>query len=102
MCVMRCINTLHGQSMWTANGKHLIPKWWAIMPGSQTLFQFIPKVLEVLALCRPVKFFHTNLVKRFLYGPRFVHSGIVMLKQERPSPNCCHKVGSTESSTISL
>ena len=30
------------------------------------------------------------------------HGRIVMLKQERPSPNCCHKVGSTESSRMSL
>jgi hypothetical protein len=38
--------------------------------------------VEVRALCRPVKFFHTDLDKPFLYGPRFVHGGIVMLKQE--------------------
>ena len=49
----------------------------------------MPKVfeeVEVRALCRPVKFFHTNLNKPFLYGPRFVHRGIVMLKQERAFP----------------
>jgi hypothetical protein len=50
-------------------------------------------------LCRPVKFFHTDLDKPFLYGPRFVHGGIVMLKQ---CPNCCHKVESTDSSRMSL
>ena len=27
--------------------------------------------VEVKALCRPVKFFHTNLDKPFLYGPHF-------------------------------
>uniref|UniRef100_A0A4W5PS16 Uncharacterized protein n=1 Tax=Hucho hucho TaxID=62062 RepID=A0A4W5PS16_9TELE len=32
------------------------------------------------------KFFNTNLDKPFLYGPRFVHRGIVMLKQERAFP----------------
>ena len=35
-------------------------------------FQFILKVfsgVEVRALCRPVKFFHTDLNKPFLYGP---------------------------------
>jgi hypothetical protein len=61
------------------------------------LGQLIPKVfdgVEVTALCRPVKFFHTDLDKLFMYGPHFVHGGIVMLKQERPSPNGCHKVGS--------
>jgi hypothetical protein len=55
---------------------------WAIRPGSQSVFQFIPKVLdgvEVRALCRAVKFFHTVLNKPFQYGPRFVHRGIVML-----------------------
>ena len=54
--------------------------------GSQSTFQFIPKVfdgVEVRDLCKPVKFFHTNLDKPFLYGPRFVHGGIVMLTQER-------------------
>ena len=58
-------------------------------PGSQTVFQFIPKVfdgVEVKALCRPVKFFHTHLDKPFLYGPRFVQGGIVMLKQDRGIP----------------
>ena len=57
--------------------------------GSQSAFQFIPKVfdgVEVRVLCRPVKFFHTVLDKPFLYGPPFVHGGIVMLKQERGFP----------------
>ena len=52
-------------------------------------FQFIPKVfdgVEVRSLCRPVKFFHTDLDKPFLYGPRFVHEGIVMRKQLRAFP----------------
>ena len=34
-----------------------------IRPGPQSLFQFIPKMfygVEVRALCRPVKFFHTD------------------------------------------
>ena len=53
-----------------------------IRPGSQSVFQFIPKLVngvEVRALCRPVKFFHTDLDKPFLYGHHFVHRGIVML-----------------------
>ena len=44
----------------------------AIRPGSQSTFQFMPKVfdgVEVKALCRPVKFFHTDLNKPFPYGP---------------------------------
>ena len=35
-------------------------------------------------MCRPVKFFHTDLDKP--YGPHFVHRGIVMLKLERAFP----------------
>uniref|UniRef100_A0A8K9WR88 [histone H3]-trimethyl-L-lysine(9) demethylase n=1 Tax=Oncorhynchus mykiss TaxID=8022 RepID=A0A8K9WR88_ONCMY len=42
--------------------------------------------VKVRAMCRPVKFFHIDLNKLFLYGPRFVHGGIVMLKQERAFP----------------
>ena len=41
-------------------------------------FKFIPKVfdgVEVRALCKPVKFFHTDLDKPFLFGPRFVQQG---------------------------
>jgi hypothetical protein len=34
----------------------------------------------------PDKFFHTNPDKTFLYVPRIVHRGIVMLKQERAFP----------------
>ena len=55
----------------------------------QSAFQFILKVfdgVEVRALCRPVKFFHTDLYKPFLYGPHFVHGDIVTLKQERAFP----------------
>ena len=40
----------------------------------------------VRALSMPVQYFHINLDKPFLYGPRFVHGGIVMLKQERAFP----------------
>uniref|UniRef100_A0A673ZXL4 C2H2-type domain-containing protein n=1 Tax=Salmo trutta TaxID=8032 RepID=A0A673ZXL4_SALTR len=41
---------------------------------------------RVRALCRAVKFFHTDLDKTFLYGTCFVHMCIVMLKQERAFP----------------
>ena len=86
--------------------EHEVGHWcWAIRPGSQSAFQFIPKVfneVEVRALCRPVKFFHTDLDKPFLYGHCSMHRGIVMLKQERAFPNCCHKVGSTQLSRMSL
>ena len=61
---------------------------------SQSAFQFIAKVFdgdEVRALCRPVKVFHTDLDKTFLYGPCFVHVGIVMLKQERAFPKLLPK-----------
>ena len=44
-----------------------------------------------------VKFFHNDLGKSFLYGSHFVHGS-----RKGPSPNCCHKVGSTELSRMSL
>jgi hypothetical protein len=47
---------------------------------------FQPDGVEVKALCMPAKFFHTDLDKPFLYGPCFVHGGIVRLKQERAWP----------------
>ena len=34
----------------------------------------------------PVKFFHIDLDKPFLYGPRIVHGSTVMLKQEKAFP----------------
>jgi hypothetical protein len=58
--------------------------------------------VEVRALRRPVKFFHTDLNQPFLYGPCFLHRVIVMLKQERAFPKCCPKVESIELSRISL
>ena len=57
--------------------------------GSQSAFQFIPKVfdgVEVRALSRPVKFLHTDLDKLFLSRSYFVHRSIVLLKQERAFP----------------
>ena len=42
--------------------------------------------VEVRDLCRQVKLLNTNLNKLFLYGPRFVHGGIVTMKQERAFP----------------
>jgi hypothetical protein len=42
--------------------------------------------VEIRALCKLVKFFHTDLDKLFLYGPCFVHRGIVMLKPEKAFP----------------
>ena len=57
---------------------------WAIRAGSQSAFHFIPEVFdgfEVRDLCRPFKFYHTELDKQFLCGPHFVHE--CMLKQER-------------------
>ena len=71
-----------------------------IRPSLQSAFQFIPKVfngVEVRALCRSVTFFHNDLSKSFLYGSHFVHGS-----RKGPSPNCCHKVGSTELSRMSL
>lgn len=55
------------------------------MPGSQLVFQFIPKVsdeVELKVMCRSVKFFCNKVRKLCLYGSGFVVSGIFMLKQE--------------------
>jgi len=55
-----------------------------IRPGSQSDFQFIPKVsagIEVRALCSLVKFFY---IKLFLFV--FINRGIFMLKQEKGLP----------------
>ena len=78
---------------------------WAIWPGSQSAFQFIPKVfdgVEVRALCRSVKLIHTDLDKPFLNGPRFEQWALWCWNRKGPSPNCCYKIWSTESSRMSL
>ena len=52
------------------------------LSSSQLAFQFIHKVLDrvqVQALCRPVKFFHTKLGKAFLYGAGFVNRDSVFI-----------------------
>lgn len=43
--------------------------------GLQLALQFIPEVLGVRAMCRPVEFSHTKLGKPFVYGPGFPHKG---------------------------
>ncbi len=46
---------------------HLVEQWcWTRKPGSQSPFQFIPKVfdgVEVRVLSGPVKFFHVKLIQ---------------------------------------
>ncbi len=62
---------------------------WVLKPGSQSVFLLIPKVLdgvEVRALRRPAKVFHTKLRKPCVDGPGLVY-GL--------STNCWDKVGST-------
>ncbi len=70
--------------------------------GSQSMFQFIPKVLdgvEVRALCRPVTWFHQT--GKIISGS--VRRDIVVLKQEREkNTNCWHKAGITLLSEIPL
>ena len=53
-------------------------------------------------LCADQSSSSTPIDKPFLHGHCFMHGDIVMLKQERAFPNCCHKVKSTESSRMSL
>ncbi|KAK6303711.1 hypothetical protein J4Q44_G00261650 [Coregonus suidteri] len=73
----RCLNIASGTCFHSATSiSEVAHRCWAIRPGSQSVLQFIPKVfdgVEVRALCRPVKFFHTDLDKPYLYGPCFVH-----------------------------
>lgn len=38
----------------------------------QPAFRFIPKVVQVWALCRPVRIFHTRLSKSFLDAPQVI------------------------------
>ncbi len=52
------------------------------------LHRKVPKVLDGVE----VKFFHTKLWKAFLYGPWFVHRGIIMLKQEKIFPKVLPQV----------
>ncbi len=57
--------------------------------GSQSPFQFIPKVfdaVEVTALYGPIKFFHTKPIQPCLYGPCWNRKGHF--------PNSSYKVGS--------
>ena len=53
-----------GTLLWKlASIQPLVRSGTAIRPGSQSAFQFFPKVFDgvvVRALCRPVKFLHTN------------------------------------------
>ena len=70
---------------------------WAIRPGSQSAFQFIPKVInvvEIRAMCKPIMFFHTDLEKNpFLYGPHWRWTGAFSCwNRKGPSPNCCLKL----------
>jgi hypothetical protein len=84
----RCWNIAAG-SCFHSDTRALVSSDTNVKPGSQSAFQFIPKMfdgVETRALCRPVKFFHTDLDKPFLYRPRFVHRGIVILKQEKAFP----------------
>ncbi len=62
---------------------------WARRPGSQSPFQFIPKVfdaVEVTALCGPIKLFHNKPIQPCLYGLSWNRKG--------PFPNSSYKVGS--------
>ncbi len=68
---------------------------WVIRPGSQSMFQFIPKVLDgvkVRALCRPVMFFQTKLGKPFLHGATRTSS---CWNRKGTNTNCWYKAGRT-------
>ncbi len=68
---------------------------WMRRPGSQSSFQFIPKVfdgVEVSALSQTVKFFHSKFIQPCLYES--CHAG-------QASSNCSRKVGSLTLSKMS-
>jgi hypothetical protein len=68
---------------------------WAIRPGSQSAFKLFPKVFdedEVRALCRPVKFFHTDLDMDLT----LCTGAFSCWNRKGPPPICCHKVGCTK------
>lgn len=49
-------------------------------PGAQSILKvFI--VVEVMAVHRPLKFFHSSFGKACLHGSRFVYRGVVKLEQ---------------------
>ena len=77
----------------------------AIRPGSQSAFQFIPKVfdgVEARARCRPVKLSHVKSTNHFCMDLALCTGAVSCWKRKGPFPNCCHKVGSTELSRMSL
>ncbi|CAB1414892.1 unnamed protein product [Pleuronectes platessa] len=55
-------------------------------PWTFKVIQEVLDVVEVRALCGPVKFFHTKLTQPCLYGPCFVHWSRVVLEQKRGFP----------------
>ena len=67
--------------------------------------QIIPKVfdgVQVRALCSPVKFFHTDLDKSFCMDLVWCTGALSCWNSKGPSPNFCHRVGSTEMYRMSL
>ena len=83
-----------------------VRRWcWLRTPGWQWTFLPCPVVLsrfEVRALCRPIRFLHTMLIKPCLYGPYFARKGTATREEQRSSPNCCQKVGSTQLAKVSV
>ena len=54
-------------------------------------------------LCRPFKYFHTDLKKKHYWmDPALYMGALSCWNRKGTSPNCCHKVGSTESFRMSL
>jgi hypothetical protein len=51
-----------------------------------------PTRVEVRALCRPIKLFHTDLDKQFLSGPRFVHGPLSCWNRKGSSPTVATKL----------
>lgn len=75
-CTLRFWNLAAGNAAIQPQEHTEVRHWcWGIRSGSQLVYQFIRNLLdgvEVGALCRPLKFFHTNLEKHLFFSNVFL------------------------------
>jgi hypothetical protein len=100
----RCWNIAAGTCFHSAVNISEVEHWCrTIRPGSQSAFQFIPKVfdrVEVRALCMSV-LPHRSRENIYVWTSLCTWGNCHDETGKGLSPNCCHKVGSAESSRIS-
>ena len=78
---------------------------WAIRPGSQSAFQFIPNVFNGLrsGCCAGQSSSSTPTLRNdFSMDLALCTGALSCWNRKQPSSNCCQKVGSTELSRMSL